>query len=102
MGRRFQCGAVVTAAATTGKADEVRFRLEPSQQREGWWVLTDMQYMVVVRFAAHRFNDEQKVTVLDDSRLQSDDITDAMAAQMLAKVMREIGDYMSYHTDIAL
>lgn len=70
-----------------------RFRLERSQSAPGWWVLTDTVNMVVCRFEEHKFNETQKVTVLDDSALMAREGT----ANELAHIMTEMGDYMATH-----
>lgn len=33
---------------------------------KGWWVATDKENGIVVKFQEHRFNDTQKVTTLED------------------------------------
>ncbi|SFG38260.1 hypothetical protein [Prevotella sp. KH2C16] len=69
-----------------------RFILQRST-RPGWWVLTDTQNAVVVRFEQGRFNESQKITGLND-----EPVSDYMA---VARVMREIGEYMyENHKDL--
>ena len=70
-----------------------RFKLEKSTQQSGWWVLTDTENLVVVRFEEHKFNETQKVTVLEDSIFADKDD----CAQELARVMSEMGNYMFKH-----
>ena len=70
-----------------------RFKLEKSTQQSGWRVLTDTENLVVVKFEEHRFNETQKVTVLEDSIFADKDD----CAQELARVMSEMGDYMFAH-----
>lgn len=64
----------------------MRFKLDKSITTPNGWVLTDTKNMVVVTFIEHRFNDTQKVTMLNDITTP-----DALS---LARIMREMGDYM--------
>ena len=52
------------------------------------WVLTDTENGVVITFEKGKFNETQKVTMLDDTRL---------TANELAKVMRELGEWAVRH-----
>lgn len=73
-----------------------RFKLTPSSDHPGWWVLADTENNIVVRWEEHRFNDTQIVSVLDDM-----EITNHTAAD-LARIMQEMGDYIArHHIDIA-
>lgn len=60
------------------------------QQSEtpGWWVLTDKDNGIVIRFEEHKFNATQQVTILEECSL---------SALQLARVMREIGDWAARH-----
>ena len=76
-----------------------RFVLRESQDLPGWWVLTDTENEIVVKFKDKDFNGTQKVTPLND-----DNVTLAKVGGVsgYARVMREIGEYMvQYHGDIA-
>lgn len=76
-----------------------RFILQNSQDLPGWWVLTDTENEIVVKFKDKDFNGTQKVTPLND-----DSVTLAKVGGVsgYARVMREIGEYMvQYHGDIA-
>lgn len=54
------------------------------------WVLTDTTNKIVVTFEDGAFNSTQKVTLLDDTRLTSNE---------LAKAMREMGEWVvRYHS----
>ena len=54
------------------------------------WVLTDKENGVIITFEDGKFNETQKVTLLDDTRL---------TANELAKVMRELGEWaVKYHS----
>lgn len=66
-----------------------RFVLTKSKVTPNGWVLTDTQNMIVLTFEKHRFNDTQKVTALNDI-----DMPDAFK---LARIMREMGDYIVTH-----
>lgn len=70
-----------------------RFRLEKSTH-QGWWVLTDADNLIVIKFEEHKFNETQKVTILDDSRFFG--CAEEMAKE-LARIMAEMGDYMYSH-----
>lgn len=48
-----------------------RFILQPSQEQENWWVLTDTENQIVVRFEDKRFNQTQQVTMLEDVEHQT-------------------------------
>ena len=70
-----------------------RFKLEKSQDLPGWWVLTDTKNLVVVKFKEHEFNETQKVTFIDDDQ----DVIEKLGTQGIARVLREMGDYMFTH-----
>ena len=75
-----------------------RFRLERSKQQENGWVLTDTENMIVVRFEEHRFNETQKVTLLNGDNVASMD--EAMAR---VRALREMADWLSInHYNIAM
>lgn len=72
--------------------DKDRFLLQPSKE-DGWYVLTDTELLITLRFRAGDFNGSQKVTHLDDSR-----ITNPMD---IATSLRLMGDYMqTYHREL--
>lgn len=72
--------------------DKDRFLLQPSKE-EGWYVLTDTELLITLRFRAGDFNGSQKVTHLDDSR-----ITNPMD---IATSLRLMGDWMQeYHREL--
>lgn len=70
-----------------------RFRLEKSQDLPGWWVLTDIDNLVVVKFKEHEFNESQKVTFLDDCKFS----LEQTEAQDVSRILREMGEYMFSH-----
>ena len=70
-----------------------RFRLEKSQDLPGWWVLTDTENLVVIKFKEHEFNETQKITHIDNDQ----DVIRRLGAQGIARVLREMGDYMFSH-----
>lgn len=70
-----------------------RFVLKKSQDLPGWWVLTDTENLVVIKFKEHEFNDNQKVTFIDDDQ----SVIEKLGAQGIARVLREMGDYMFSH-----
>lgn len=65
---------------------EGRFLLQPSSKIKNGWVCADLDYKVVVTFTEHQFNDTRKITFLEDA--PSDYL-------IRARVMREIGDWLS-------
>ena len=67
-----------------------RFRLEKSKNQDGWYVLTDTENLVVIRFKVHEFNETQEITFLEDE----DAVIRRLGAQGIARVLREMGDYM--------
>lgn len=64
-----------------------RFIIQPSQEQENWWVLTDTENQIVVRFENKRFNQTQQVTMLEDVETPN--------PLVIARMMREIGDYLA-------
>lgn len=71
-----------------------RFILQPSQD-EGFWVATDKEKGIVVKFEEHKFNETQQTTLLDDA-----DASDFMG---LARAMRELGEWMAKeHYSVAM
>lgn len=72
--------------------DKDRFLLQPSKE-DGWYVLTDTELLITLRFRAGDFNGSQKVTHLDDSR-----ITNPMD---IATSLRLMGDWIQkYHREL--
>jgi len=70
--------------------DPGRFDLQPSSERDGWWVATDKDNGLVIRFAEGDFNGTAKATPLED-----------MDAIMAASSMRELADWLAiYHRDL--
>lgn len=73
--------------------------MQESQELPAWWVLTDIENEVVVKFKDKDFNGTQKVTPLNDDSITLERVG---GVHGLARVMREIGNYMArYHGDIA-
>lgn len=70
-----------------------RFKLEKSKEQPGWWVLTDTKNLVVIKFEEHKYNETQKVYLLKESEMISSPDIEAK----LARIMREIGEYMYTH-----
>ena len=76
-----------------------RYLLQPSQDLPNWWVLTDIIEGVVVRFEEHRFNETQRISILDESNLQHD----PDAANKIAHILREMTDWiLRYHYSVAM
>lgn len=70
-----------------------RFKLEKSRDLPGWWVLTDTENLVVIKFKEHEFNETQKITHIDNDQ----EVIRRLGAQGIARVLREMGDYMFTH-----
>lgn len=70
-----------------------RFRLDKSQYMPGWWVLTDTENLVVLKFKEHEFNENQLVTFLNDDK----SVIEKLGTQGIARVLHEMGDYMFTH-----
>lgn len=45
-----------------------RFKLEKSKEQPGWWVLTDTENLVVIKFEEHKYNETQKYICLRSRR----------------------------------
>lgn len=71
----------------------MKYKLEKSTQHTYCWVLTDTDNLVVIVFEEHKFNETQKVTLLDESEL----IKEPDRASKIAKIVREMGDYLAKH-----
>lgn len=72
--------------------EDDRFLLQPSKE-EGWYVLTDTELLITLRFRAGDFNGSQKVTHLDDSRINN--------PMDIATSLRLMGDWIQkYHREL--
>lgn len=58
--------------------------MQKSNTQPNGWVLTDTEEGIVVRFEDGKYNETQKVTIIDDKPNPS--------AAELARVMREMGE----------
>lgn len=70
-----------------------RFRLEKSQDLPGWWVLTDTENFVVLKFKEHEYNESQQITFLNEDK----SVIEKLGAQGIAQILREMGNYMFTH-----
>ena len=69
-----------------------RFRLEKSQLKDSWWVLTDTVNLMVITFEEGKFNETQKFTNLEgeDEKFKSmDEVMNHL------KIMREMSDWLA-------
>lgn len=66
-----------------------KYLLQLSSTRPNGWVLTDTENGIVLTFEDGRFNETQKVTVLDD-------VPNPSPAD-LARIMSEMGDWVTRH-----
>lgn len=73
--------------------DYKRFKLEKSKELPEWWVLTDVKNLIVVKFKEHEFNETQKITFIDNDST----VIERLGKDGIAKVLREMGDYMYSH-----
>ena len=77
-----------------------KYQLEPSTQRPGWWVLTDIEHEIVILFEEHNFNDTQDIKILDDKKL-FDSCGDEEPATYIARLLREMNEWAAQrHPDI--
>lgn len=76
---------------------EERFILQQSQE-EGYWVATDIEHGIVLKFREHHVNEDQKVTLLSGSTFSS-----VNEATKVATYLREMGDWLRHeHYDICM
>lgn len=72
--------------------EETRYLLQPSQDSSGW-VLTDQLHQIVITWEDKKFNETQKVTLLQDR-------AETVKVETLARIMREAGDWlMEWHQE---
>ena len=69
-----------------------RYKLEPSQLKEGWWVCTDTENLLVCTFQEGKFNETQKFTDLENENDNYKSMNDVMA---YLRVMREMSDWLA-------
>lgn len=71
---------------------EARYLLQSSQDGSGW-VLTDQLHQIVIIWEDKKFNETQKVTLLQN-------LTETVKVETLARIMREAGDWlMEWHQE---
>lgn len=66
----------------------MRYKLTKHSTRPQWWVLADTENNIVLQFEQHRYNETQQVSLLDETNVSPN------LAQELAKIMREMGDWV--------
>lgn len=72
--------------------EETRYLLQSSQDGSGW-VLTDQLHQIVIIWEDKKFNETQKVTLLQN-------LTETVKVETLARIMREAGDWlMEWHQE---
>lgn len=65
--------------------------IQQSSTQPNSWVLTDTENGVVITFENGKFNDTQKVTLLEDAN---------KTAEELAKILKEMGEWaVKHHSD---
>lgn len=73
--------------------EETRYLLQPSQDGSGW-VLTDQLHQIVIIWEDKKFNETQKVTLLQNLTPET------LKVETLARIMREAGDWlMEWHKE---
>ena len=65
-----------------------RYLLQASTERENWFVATDTEAGIVIRFEKGKFNETQKVTLLDDVEYNE------RVATNLAVAIRQLTDWI--------
>lgn len=73
----------------------MKYLIQQSSTQPNGWVLTDTENLVVVRFEDGKFNDTQKVSILDDSELMK--LEPAEIANKAAKIMQAMGEWAARH-----
>ena len=71
------------------------FKLQRSQEKQGWWVLTDTNKGIVILFEEGKFNSTQKITYLNDIEINP---------TAIAKDLRIMADWLAqnyYHLAVA-
>lgn len=72
-----------------------RYLLQASAERENWFVATDTIAGIVVKFEKGKFNETQKVTMLEDLNFHRGTPT------RLATAMKELTDWLvANHSDV--
>ncbi len=68
-----------------------KYIIQKSDTQTKSWVLTDTENGVVITFENGKFNETQKVTLLENTN---------KAAEELAKILKEMGEWaVKYHAD---
>lgn len=70
----------------------IRFKIEKSIQNENYWVLTDLQYKVMMRFEHQNYRNTLEVAVMEDSVLNMAIITEPEEAKK--KIIRDMECYL--------
>ena len=66
-----------------------RYDLRPSEEKDGWWVVTDKENLFLVRFEAHRYNETAQILPIEEFPLD---------AQKVPTMLREVAEWlMMYH-----
>ena len=67
-----------------------RYELKKSTEKSNWWVCTDIQNLVVCKFEMHKFNETQKVSIIEESPI----MVNNLGALGIAKILKEMGDWL--------
>jgi hypothetical protein len=65
----------------------MKYTIQESKE-PGWWVVTDTENLVVVKFKEHEYNETQQTTMLEDCHL---------SVMQIARVAREMADWIAAH-----
>lgn len=69
-----------------------RYDLRPSEEKNGWWVVTDKENLFLVRFETHRYNETAQILPIEEFPLD---------AQKVATMLREVAEWlMTYHKNL--
>jgi hypothetical protein len=74
---------------------EKRFLLERSNEIDGWWVLTDTENLVVLKFKERELNESQKSSMIDEALVARKAQSVGMSlANYVARILREMGQFL--------
>lgn len=76
----------------------MRYKLEKSTEKNGWWVVTDLANLIVIKFKEHEFNDTQQCSVIDENLVsQNAKKEGADIANFMAAAMNGMAEFLTIH-----
>jgi hypothetical protein len=76
----------------------MRYKLEKSTEKDGWWVVTDLANLIVIKFKEHEFNDTQQCSVIDEDLVRQKAQKDGVdTANYMAVAMNGMAEFLSKH-----